>query len=64
MLIDDFRTGPHSRTLRAGEDRNTQSGPGILGNLRNTWISFITNPFDTPVTIDVGRGGPDCRHRS
>jgi hypothetical protein len=58
MIIDDFITGPHRALVRTGEeDRHTQTGAGILGGLRNTWIGFITNPYDTLVNIDVGTRG-------
>ncbi len=57
MIIDDFTTGHHRAELLSGEDRDTQSGTGILGGFRNTWIGFISSPFGTPVKIDVGSTG-------
>lgn len=57
MIIDDFNTGPHRATIMTGEDRDTQSGTGILGGLRNTWIGFLSSPFNTETTIDVGTAG-------
>lgn len=69
MLIDNFNSGPHQAELLTGTDRDTQSGDGILNNLRNTWIGFIENPYNAPVTINVGsRGliigsGPKTAHR-
>jgi len=69
VIIDDFQTGPHQATLIAGEDRSAQSGAGIVGGLRNTWVGFISNPFGTPVTLDVGTNGliigtgPQAGHR-
>lgn len=57
MIIDDFKTGPHRATLITGEDRDTQSGTGIIGGLRNTWIGFLSSPFNTDTTIDVGTAG-------
>jgi hypothetical protein len=69
MLIDDFATGPHGAALVTGEDRDTQSGTGILGGFRNTWLGFISSPFSTPVQLDVGStgliiaSGPGATHR-
>lgn len=57
MIIEYFNTGPHRATLVTGEDRNTQSGTGILGGLRNTWIGFLLSPLSTETTIDVGTAG-------
>lgn len=57
MIIDDFNTGPHRATIMTGEDRDTQSGTGILGGLRNTWIGFLLSPHGTATTIDVGTAG-------
>ena len=69
MIIDDFTTGPHRAELLSGEDRDTQSGTGILGGFRNTWIGFISSPFGTPVRFDIGSTGlilatgPGASHR-
>lgn len=57
MMIDDFTTGPHGADLVSGEDRSTQSGTGILGGYRNSWLGFISSPHGTPVKLDVGSAG-------
>jgi hypothetical protein len=56
-MIDDFTTGPHEAELVTGDNYHTQSGTGILGGFRNTWLGRISSPFGTPVKLNVGSAG-------
>jgi hypothetical protein len=58
ILIDDFTTGPMSRTLATAPTASLeyQGGASILGGARFTNLINAASPRNTPVTLDVASG--------
>ena len=58
--LDDFSTGPYSKTLKKGEDNNHQSG-SMVGGTRGTALVACSpssackndNPFNQPSSFDI-----------
>lgn len=55
VLIDDFASGPYSKVMGAGIDKNIQVGT-MLGGDRGTYLEVLANPLNVQMEFNVGNG--------
>src|SRR3972149_5970506 len=55
ILIDDFTTGPHFKTLTSGTDLNVQTGT-MAGLQRATFMQVEQNPLSQRFELSIGDG--------
>src|SRR5687767_1211969 len=57
LVIDDFETGPVQVEIDTVDQLEvSQHGAGILGGSRCLDLAATVNPYDRPVSVEVGAG--------